>query len=85
VDDALLPRDSPDEQHDGTSGFTRGGPAPRRRRRPVLGQVDAVVDHAHALGRHAVERLDVALHRARHGDHAIRVAVRVRSIQLDAW
>jgi hypothetical protein len=34
------------------------------------------VDDADAVRRHAVERLHVALHRLRHGDHAVGVLVR---------
>ena len=77
VEDPLLPRDAADEEHDRhVAGRRPSAPERRRRRaRAVLVGVDAVVDDADALGRHAVERLHVLLHRLGHGDDAVGVLV----------
>jgi hypothetical protein len=76
MDDPLLPRDAADKQHERRvrvdAELREHG---RVRRRPVLLQVNPVVDDADAFGRHAVEGLHVAAHRGRHGDDAIGVLV----------
>ena len=76
VQDPLLPGDAPDEEDD-RDVRVHAEAAQRRGRvaRAVLVGVDAVVDDAHPLGRDAVERLHVALHRLRHGDDAVGVGV----------
>jgi hypothetical protein len=72
MDDAFLPRDAADEEHVWGAGVdsvflqrSQGGD------RLVLFEVDAVVDHAHALGGHVEEAEDVGLGFLRNGDDRV--------------
>jgi hypothetical protein len=77
MEDAFLPRNPTDEEHIGrVAPDVKLVEDVRIASGLILLQVDAVVDHTNPAQIHIVQFVNVPLHRSRHRDHAVGVAVR---------